>query len=244
MVLKGIRSVLSFLTVLPIRDGNLEDAARNAWLFPAVGGALALLSGAVGWVLDDQLFYPPHVSAAVALFILLLLTGFHHLDGLLDVGDGLMLRGTREERLRAMRDANTGAGGFGLAFFVLLTSYVALIWAPNLLYAIVAAEALAKLSMVLGLYAGTSSHQGMGSTFLSVTRGNKGMLALAFLLATPIAVYPLGLNGVILMVATAFFALLLVRYFTRAFGGIGGDALGAINELTRMMALLVLLALI
>jgi adenosylcobinamide-GDP ribazoletransferase len=242
MVLSGLKAVLGFLTVLPVRDGSLEDAVKSAWMFPVVGGVIALVPGALGVVMNDQLFYPPHVAAAVALFLLMVLTGFHHLDGLLDVGDALMVRGPMEERLRAMRDANTGAGGFGLAFFVLLTSYVALIWAPNMLRTLATAEVLAKFSMVLGLYIGKPSHQGLGSTFIEVTGGNKGMLLFTFISTSAILVYILGIsNAATLFGLTTVFTLILVGYFTKAFGGIGGDTLGAINELTRMFVLLAML---
>ncbi len=240
MVFAGLRAILAFLTIIPVRGGRLEDAARSAWLFPLVGGAIAILPGIIGEVMKNQLFYSPHVSAAVALFLLAVLSGFHHLDGLLDVGDALMFRGTREERIKVMHDTGTGAGGFGLGFFVLLISYAALVWTPNLLLALVVAEALAKFSMVLGLYAGTRSHQGIGDTFLRITKGNKGMLALAIIL-TSIVVSPLGLSGGILMVVAAAFSLSLIWYFNRTFGGMGGDTFGALNELTRMIILLAML---
>lgn len=218
----------------------MEDAAKSAWLFPLVGAAIAIPSGAIYIIMREQLFYPPHLATAVALFVLLLLTGFHHLDGLLDVGDGLMLRAAKEDRLRAMRDASTGAGGFGLGFFVLLITYTAYLWVHKPLYDIVAAEALAKFSMVLGLYAGTSSHEGVGSAFLRVTKGNKHMLALAFLLTSAIVYVLLGPGGASKVAITIVFTLLMLWYFNREFGGIGGDALGALNELTRMIILVTL----
>jgi len=250
MVLEGLRAVLAFLTIIPMRSGSLEDAAKKAWLFPLIGAALAIFPGAVGELMNNQiyippyvlinLYFPPHVSAAVALFLLMVLSGFHHLDGLLDIGDALMFRGTREEKIEVMHDTGTGAGGFGLGFFVILISYAALVWAPNMFLTLIIAETLAKFSMVLGLYAGTPSHQGIGDTFLRSTHGNIRMLILATIF-TALLVSPLGLGGGVLMVVTAIFSLILIRYFNRTFGGMGGDTFGALNEMTRMIILLAML---
>ncbi len=237
--LRGLRGVLAFLTVIPAGEADLENAAHYSWMFPAVGAAIAALAGLTGYVLN--LAFPMVIAITLAFFALLVFTGFHHLDGLLDFGDGLMVRGSREEKLRAMRDANTGVGGFGLAFFVLLASLQALWNTVNPFSAIVAAESIAKFSMVLALHIGAPSHEGLGGTFIRAAKGRWMDLALAFILGAVVAASTLGLLGLIALLAAAVFTALFVRFSQGVFGGIGGDALGALNELTRMLALLVML---
>ncbi|WP_394325417.1 adenosylcobinamide-GDP ribazoletransferase [Methanobrevibacter arboriphilus] len=44
--------------------------------------------------------------------------GFHHLDGLIDIGDALMVHGTPEKKISVMRDSMIGTGGIALFFIV------------------------------------------------------------------------------------------------------------------------------
>ncbi|MEE8168676.1 MAG: adenosylcobinamide-GDP ribazoletransferase [Candidatus Hydrothermarchaeales archaeon] len=234
----GVKAVLGFLTIIPVNGSELEETAEHAWLFPVIGALMALIAVSLGYALTYIL--SRGISLALTFFVLLLLTGFHHLDGLLDIGDALMVRKSSEERLRVLHDSRVGAGGFGLAFFVLLVSYSALIETGEPFRALIAAETLAKFAMVLGMYVGRPSHSGIGSTFIEVVSRDKRQLILA-LLSCLILIIPLTMTkGLGLLLATVVFTLLLVRLFERAFNGIGGDAFGAINELVRMLVLVVI----
>ncbi len=237
--LRGLKGVVSFLTIFPAGEGDLELASRYSWMFPAVGAATAALAGLIGYVLSQA--FPMAVSITLAFFVLLVFTGFHHLDGLLDVGDGLMLRGTREERLRAMRDASTGVGGFGLGFFVLLVSLQALWSARDPFRALITAEVAAKFAMVLAIHVGTSSHEGLGSVFIRAAAGRRSELAIAFILSAAVSIFVLSSSGALSILVVVVFTALFVDFSKGVFGGIGGDALGALNELARMLALLVVM---
>src|SRR4030066_504799 len=113
-MLKELETVLSFITVIPFRmDENcLSDSARFMFLFPLVGAFIGLLAGVLGWVL--LYFLPSLVAGALILGILLLLTGLHHTDGLLDFGDGVMAHGSAERKIEVIHDQLTGAGGLTL----------------------------------------------------------------------------------------------------------------------------------
>ena len=95
-------------------DNNLlTDCARNMWAFPLVGAFLGLLAGLFGWMALQ--FLPLLVVGALVLAVLLLMTGLHHTDGLLDFGDGVMVHGTAERKIEVMHDQLTGAGAIGLS---------------------------------------------------------------------------------------------------------------------------------
>jgi adenosylcobinamide-GDP ribazoletransferase len=82
-------------------DQNLlTDCARNMWVFPLIGGFLGLLAGLFGWV--AYYFLPTLVTGAIALALLLWMTGLHHTDGLLDFGDGVMVHGTAEHKIEVL----------------------------------------------------------------------------------------------------------------------------------------------
>ncbi len=72
------------------------------------------------------------IAAAVAIAGLLLITGVHHFDGLLDLGDGLMAHGDREKRIRALTDRQVGAGGVAAGIAVTLLLFAGLWGHPQL----------------------------------------------------------------------------------------------------------------
>ena len=78
------------------------------------------MAGLFGWV--ATVFLPSLVVGALALALLLWMTGLHHTDGLLDFGDGVMVHGTPEHKIEVMHDQLTGAGAIGLALMTYIVT--------------------------------------------------------------------------------------------------------------------------
>ena len=238
-MIKGLRCVFGFLTIIPVgMDFETKDVAKSAWLFPFVGAVIAAMAAfvfnAVGIYFSDS------IASAFALLALLALTGLHHLDGLLDFGDGLMRVGSAEKRREAMRDINTGVGGFTLGFFVLLATYLALTETTMVLISLIVAEASAKFSMVLAAFLGKEAHEGMGSAFTRQINKKRMLLTLAVYL---LFIVSIPINAGMLVFATAIFSTLaLTAIASKLFGWVSGDPFGAINEIPRWLVRLVLLA--
>jgi adenosylcobinamide-GDP ribazoletransferase len=255
-MLKEIKNLFAFLTILPLRMDKdcLADCARFMFLFPLVGAFLGLLAGAFGWV--ASLFLPVLVVGALALGLLLLLTGLHHTDGLLDFGDAVMYHGTAERKIEIMHDQLTGAGALALAVMTYLVSALALAELGSFPFAglgngmmiagLVVVELSAKMSMVVGAWAGNAVHQGMSSTFLEAMHGRNGNIRLAAALGIcfAVAVPLLWFEGFMTVMVAMLTALIMVAISQRHFKGVTGDVLGATNELTRMTCLIVLLAMV
>jgi len=126
--LSELRGAISFLTVIPV-GGGIEEAVRGVYWFPAVGAMVGLIAGLASTATASAL--PGLMVGVVGVAVTLLLTGLHHLDGLVDLGDGLMAHGPPEVRLKAMRDSRMGAGGFALALMVTLASIASIASAPT-----------------------------------------------------------------------------------------------------------------
>jgi adenosylcobinamide-GDP ribazoletransferase len=238
--LRELRKCLGFLTILPVRMGfkSYEEVARAAWLFPVAGVMIALVASAVAFA--SLYFLPRSIAAGVALLVLFLLTGFHHLDGLLDIADAAMVRGSREARLKAMHDISHGVAAFGAGFFVLLLTYLALYEAKGMFTILVVGEASAKFAMVLAGYAARqSSHSGMGSAFVTVLRGNHKIMLLSLLVYLPFLAIAWE-SALLVLLLVAAVTLFIVEASHRLFGGISGDVFGAVNEISRLVAMLVL----
>lgn len=245
---KEIKSLFSFLTILtPTMDEDcFSNAAKAMFLFPLVGAFIGLLAGLFGWVASQ--FLPSLVVGALVLGFLLLITGVHHTDGLLDFGDGVMAHGSAERKIEIMHDQLTGAGGLSLGILTLLITAFSIVELDTsvIIPGIVVAEVSAKLSMVIGAWAGKAAHQGMASSFIEVMHDKKGTARLVIALAISLAiVLPLlWLAGVIALLAAILTGLIMVGVSHRHFNGVTGDVLGATNELARMVSLITLLAMI
>ena len=245
---KEVKSLFSFLTILPpIMDKDcFTDAAKAMFLFPLVGAFIGLLAGLFGWVTSQ--FLPSLVVGALVLGLLLLITGLHHTDGLLDFGDGVMAHGSAERKIEIMHDQLTGAGGLslGIMTFLIAALSIAELNTGIIIQGVVVAEVSAKLSMVIGAWAGQAAHQGMASPFLEAMHGKKGTARLiaALVISFGISLPLLWLVGAVALLASVLASLIMVGISHRHFKGVTGDVLGATNELTRMVSLITLLAMI
>ena len=222
------------------------DAAKAMFLFPLVGAFIGLLAGLFGWVTSQ--FLPGLVVGALVLGLLLLITGLHHTDGLLDFGDGVMAHGSAERKIEVMHDQLTGAGGLslGIMTFLIAALSIAELNTGIIIQGVVVAEVSAKLSMVIGAWAGQAAHQGMASPFLEAMHGKKGTARLiaALVISFGISLPLLWLVGAVALLASVLASLIMVGISHRHFKGVTGDVLGATNELTRMVSLITLLAMI
>jgi adenosylcobinamide-GDP ribazoletransferase len=243
-----VRALLSFFTALPVQGASLEAAAKRAYLLPLVGlvtgvpgSALILLGYAV----------PPGVVATLALGAVLFAAGLHHTDGLLDVGDALMVRGTPEQRRAVLKDTRVGVGGFGVLFAVYAPTVAALIALVDAsparaAFALLAGEISARSTMLLVLAFGKPADANSSSIpFVRSLKGPRRVVGASLALLGPLLCL-LHLGGFALLAAlsvplTALVALQMAR---RTFGGIGGDIVGATGEVARAALLTFLSALV
>ena len=242
-----MRALLAFFTAFPVPapGSSLGDAARSSHLLPLVG-LLAGLPGAAILLLAYTL--PPAVAATLALAASLLAAGLHHTDGVIDVGDALMVRGSPARRREVLKDARVGAGAIGALFVVYAPPLAALAALADVApieaaIAFVAAEVAARSAMLLMLVFGRPADERSSSVLFvcSLKEGRRRTVALFLALSLPLLVaLPLGWGALVSLLAapaTVLFALALAR---RAFGGISGDVAGATGELTRAVLLVAL----
>jgi len=224
----------------------LSDCAKNMWVFPLIGALIGLLAGVFGWVAYH--FLPGIVVGGLVLALLLLITGLHHTDGLLDFGDGVMVHGSAEHKIEVMHDQLTGAGGLTLGIMTMLITALAIgqLKIGLIIGGIITVEVCAKLAMVIMAWAGKSVHQGMNSPFLEVMHGSKGnlLLIVAVVVSFAVALPLLRWAGAFILVAAIITSFVMVGIAHKNFNGVTGDVFGATNEITRMVCLIVLLAVV
>jgi adenosylcobinamide-GDP ribazoletransferase len=240
--LTGLKNCVAFLTIIPAgmdKDG-IQQAALYMPLFPLVGGLIGLIAGGSVWAF--RLILPDTISGILGLGILLLITGVHHTDGLLDFGDAIMVHGSRLRKLRALHDNQTGAGAISLAIVVLAATALGIgsVSSTVVIQVMVASEAAAKFVSVFLAWAGRSACRGMNTPFVIANHAKFRWVRLAasviFLLI--LCLPTLGLSGALILLTTVTTGVVMLRVSTTQFGGITGDVMGATNDLTRMASLL------
>ena len=241
-MLKEIGSVFSFLTILPSSNSTLENIAKYMYVFPIVGIAIGLLVGSIGFGLS--FFLDPLLVSLLVVASIAIVTGIHHADGLADFADGLMVKGSKDRKLEAMKDLSTGSAGIVAIVLYLIGLVVTLSLTSgfDLFKAILISEILAKFSMVLMASLGNSASVGSNSPFVTLMKDKRKLGAAFLIMLIPVALIGETIGFVMLGVTIAI-TLFLVALSKRSFGGITGDVLGSTNELTRLASLMVFVSL-
>ena len=234
-------AAVGFLTRVPVRRAlGAEDVSRGAVVFPLVGAGVGALSGVAVLVLYPSV--PALAAAGVAVAVEVVITGAMHVDALADTADAAGAQ-TREQALEIMRDSRIGSFGAAALVVDLLTRAAAIAGlAGSPVAALVAAGALSRAAS-LPLAAAMPYARAEGGPG-SVLTGRVGWTSavVAVLVALVVAIGASGLDGLWAAAAAAGTALVLGLVFRRWLGGVTGDALGAVTELSGTVVLLVLVA--
>jgi adenosylcobinamide-GDP ribazoletransferase len=236
--MSAILSLLQFTTILPLgKPQDFEQFARNSWLYPLAGYVIGCLAAVPALFIADHT-----IGAAVAVALVLLISGAHHFDGLLDLGDGLMAHGDQEKRVRALTDRQVGAGGVAAGIVTTLLLFAGLQASFSLAAAIITGEVCAKFSMAYLTVYGEPFREGIHSYLHQYARPYFPILA--GLLCLPLFLLPLApvkvFCALVVMVLCPSVLLLLAQHL---FGGVNGDIAGASNEITRAMVVFLVILL-
>ncbi len=234
-------TALRFLTLIPSpfrsRVGPRE-LGKSMGYFPIVGLGLGL------WLFGlDRLLgpvFPTPLVNALLIVSLVAITGALHVDGFMDVCDGLAAGRSREQRLQIMRDSRVGGLGVVGIFCLLILKYFALASVPGAQRgaALLIMPVLGRWTMVYSVlvFPYARSEGGIGEAF------NKEVglwqLVLATLVAAAVCFLALGIWGLAIMGVTGALLLSVGFFFNHRLGGLTGDTYGAIDELAEVIVLL------
>ena len=241
--LKPIQSVLAFLTILPVGKQNQDIyyIAKNMYLFPAAGLVIGSIIGAMALGISD--FLHPLLTGFLITGALVILTGVHHTDALADFADGLMAKGSKEVKHKAMLDPAVGSAGVA----TLVMYFAGMIIVFNIGFgsslaiftSIITAEVIAKYVMVLLANRGISAWEGFSSPFIAAMKDRYKMIVATGIMVA-IVWFASSYAGFIALLISLMLAQLLKYISSKNFGGVSGDVLGASNEITRLSSFIVL----
>lgn len=240
-MLREIIGLLSFLTILPVKaHTSIPQIAKYTWLFPIMGAIIGLIGGVFAGLLE-LIGLPQAIIASLAYGFLIWFSGFHHLDGLIDMGDALMAHGSPEDKIRIMKDERIGTGGLGLFFIVALTTFTCIYSIPQhqLPHMIILGEVGAKMGLVSSCIISKPLNEGIGRHFIIEMDKKRFILSSipSFIISFLILKYQ-GMMGIFASIIGGLFIGAVAR---KNFQYTTGDVLGASNEFNRMLTLIILI---
>ncbi len=262
LVVADLRPLLGFFSRLPVGASASLEAVVDAFPLVPVVGWMTGAVGAVACLLLAPLL-PAAALGAILLTLVVGLTGLNQTDGLLDLGDGLMVHGDAEKRLQGRHDHSAGVGAVGAVLFTYLLAYGALVGIVQTLAvgsgvlggrpdwfaedafraaaAVAAAEILCRVPYLLLSVNARASHGGLGDAFVRGFRVRH--LVVGLVAATPgvaLSAWLGWLPALLAAAAAVGVGLGLRRTAERLLGGVGGDVMGASQEVARTAVLLAL----
>lgn len=249
----GLHAAVSLFTWIPVPAVDLDrDTARRAMLaLPWVGLIAGLGAGAVAAVVG--LLGGGALLAAIAgLAVLAAVSGAMHLDGLADTADGLGSLKPAAEALSVMKVSDIGPMGVVALVLVLGLDVAALasphLTGPSIAAALLVMPVVGRLGALIGTgrWSVAARPEGLGALVAGVTT-DLGLLlnGLAVLAVAALAGgLAQGARGVAVFMLAAMIAggvaALWQRHLQRRLGGVTGDTLGSLIEVTQAAFVLVL----
>ena len=232
-----------FLTVLPVRVKpplTGKDYTLSLIFFPITGLFIgALLSGLN--ILLLYCFKGVLIDAILVLF-LTLVTGALHMDGLSDTFDGMMSGKKREEALNIMKDSHIGAMGvISIIFAILLTVLLFNSIPAHLKTAcLLTIPMISRWNMVfvISLFSYARS-EGKAKPFFDGRKG--GVLFISSLVTFVLSYLIFGIPAIALIIISGCVSYLFSMAVAGKLGGITGDTIGAVNEISKITMLISIL---
>ncbi|MCP4364352.1 MAG: adenosylcobinamide-GDP ribazoletransferase [Planctomycetes bacterium] len=255
---------LRFLTIIPLSHNHNNDVEIPPQrmgvvmsLFPVVGLCIGLIL--VLCYIPLIITFPSGLADALIIVIFIALTGALHLDGLADTADGVWGAWDAEKRLEIMKDSRTGTFGVvallvvlglkylsfnGIEDHVISTASSLTAYLPEVEFPAEKATVLLLMPVVgrwaqtlaAGLYPYARDESGTAHGLVVNTQPRDAVVA------TAITVFFTGLllggTGLIIAAVLAVAVFLQAFYINSRTGGLTGDTLGAINEVTELSFLL------
>lgn len=241
------RFALMYYSRIP--SGHLEysETAQRESLryFPAVGLIVAAIGGGIWSLSVDLLHLSSWLGAALTLTTMVVLTGGIHEDGLSDFCDGFGGGYTKERVLAIMKDSSTGVYGILaliLNFMLKLFLLVEIIpeHVPALL--LVAHASSRTLPLLMSYTCTYARTENIKSEHLK-----NRMSRTSLIVALVLGLLPLGVLSVWSIVGVLIgYSLLFLGFRAlsiRRIGGYTGDVLGALQQFSELLFLLIIVIL-
>ncbi|NLM04561.1 MAG: adenosylcobinamide-GDP ribazoletransferase [Clostridiales bacterium] len=230
-------TTLQFLTrITVIKNPEYdEDFKKGIIYFPIVGLVLGLILAV--FYKGFTYFFPNTVTSILVVAIYLGLTGGLHLDGLADTFDGFYSSRTRDEILVIMKDSRLGSNGvIVILISILLKVFLITNFSENTGFLVlILMPMMGRLAAVHGSYnINYAREKGLGNIYIgNITREE---MVYANIIAMIICL--IDIRAIPFILILGIFSMIFKDHSKNIIGGMTGDTLGALSELTEIIFLL------
>nr|WP_295000299.1 adenosylcobinamide-GDP ribazoletransferase [uncultured Methanobrevibacter sp.] len=237
--IKSILGLLTFSTILPINVfTSIEYMTKLTWFWPFIHLLIGVLAAICGYLSFEILHLNSFFTAAIVYAFLMIITGYNHLDGVMDMADGVMVHGEPERKIQVMKDSSVGAGGMATLFIVasLTVAGIYNILDYHFILGIIICEMCAKTSLLTTALLSKPLIPGIGSYFIKET--NPANYFASTVIVAIIAYLIGGLTGIFGVIGAMVSGMIIANIAKRNFVLANGDVLGMSNEVGRLFSLL------
>jgi adenosylcobinamide-GDP ribazoletransferase len=231
--MKHFLIALQFLTIFPVsikQKLKNRDFGKALLYFPIVGLIIGIILAVTASIFS---FLPPLVTAAIILTTSIILTGGLHLDGFADSCDGLYGNWPKERILTIMKDSNIGAMGVIGLICLLLFKFTLIVSIPTqiLWKSLIVMAAFSRWVQTFACAFSTYPREN-GKAKLFVTSSKKINVIVSGIITFIAAILMLQLKIILPIVFTFILVCLFMAFVKKKIGGMTGDTIGAVSEIT------------
>ncbi|MDD5042900.1 MAG: adenosylcobinamide-GDP ribazoletransferase [Candidatus Omnitrophica bacterium] len=240
IILKRILAAVTFLTVFPFSgkgEADPRELGKAMGFFPLAGLFIGLIL-ACAYALSSLFFSPLFVSVLV-IVLWAFLSGLLHLEGFVDAADGFSAGCGREKTLEIMKDHHCGAKGVILLVLLIVSKIAVFNETPDSLRiaALLLAPVAGRWAMVCAACLCPYARKTGGFGRVFVENCGKREFFLSSFIFVFTASFLLRLGVFIWIVPFLFFVFISLFWLNRRIGGVTGDILGALNEVSELVCL-------
>lgn len=234
--LKSILSLMSFSTIFPINIfTSMEYLTKLTWFWPFIHLFVGILAAVCGFICHSLLQLDLLLSSAIIYAFLMIITGYNHVDGLMDMSDGVMVHGDASRKISIMKDSSVGTAGIMSAILVSLIAIAAIsdMLSYNFILGIIIIEMSSKTSLLTTAIT-SKAGTGLGSYFINSL--NVGEYMLSTFVVAVISYLLGGVIGLLGVLGAIISGAVMSIIAKKNFGIANGDVLGASNEVGRVIS--------
>ncbi len=235
--MKGILLMLTFLTRIPVKlsfEFKREDFIRGIIYVPFIG----FIIGAMLWAIAQLgSFMDKPVVILLIWTAYIWITGGLHIDGLADTVDGIFSNRSRDRVLEIMKDSRIGAFGVLSIIIIYAFNFVIGIYIDYKYFLLIPiiGRSCALLACSLSDY---GRKEGLGKDFIENCGKKEGIVAFVF--SSVVAVLIGGYIPLLTVLLLIPITVILTRYIREKIGGMTGDTIGFMIEITQAVFIFVL----
>lgn len=233
--MKRLLLMITFFTRIPVKypyEYKEDDLIKGIYYFPVIG----LIIGLFLYLISMFSKYLDRPIVSVFIWVgYLWITGGLHIDGLSDTVDGIFSNRDRQKTLEIMKDSRIGTFGVLAIIIIIMLNVILVNYIDfNILILVpIAGRCCAIISCSMSEYA--RKGMGMGKAFVENSDRKKRIVAIIFMILSAIIIH---VQWVFSMVLCIVFTIYITNYIRKRIGGMTGDTIGFVIEVTQTFFIL------